>query len=55
MPIQVPEKKPVSGKLVAAGILGAVVLVALSLPSWLRWVVVMVVIAAGAGAWLFYG
>lgn len=56
MAIQVDESKPKSGKLMAAGILAAVILVAFSMPPFIRALfVIIAVLAAVSGAWLFWG
>jgi len=56
MPIQVDPPKPNAGKLAAAGILTALLLIALSMPRFFRALFVTAVVLAGrSAAWLFIG
>lgn len=55
MGIQAPEPKEDGGKLVAAGVVGAVLLVAFAMPRLLRNLfITLVVLAAVGGFWLAY-
>ena len=55
MPIQVDSPKPHTGKLFAAGLLMAVLLIAFSMPRMLRaLILMMVVLAAISSAWVFF-
>ncbi|MBY5698386.1 hypothetical protein [Rhizobium leguminosarum] len=55
MGIQVPAPKKDQGKLIAAGVVGAVLLVAIAMPRVVRNLfIVVIVLAAASGFWLAY-